>query len=380
MRLFERKSRKATSLHWSAGRKSACLYMATVVVCVAAACLMASCSANPDVPRKKHHRSWLTPVSSGNPYEVMVVCEDSLWQGYAGRAIREVLEKDVPMLPQPEPMFHVSHVVPANYNRITNIFRNIIHIEVNSQTTMPQIKYERNVFSDPQLIINVKGPDGNSISTYITEQTRQLIQNLSAEEINRNAALLEEKYNIEFYRQCKKMFGCELFIPNDLLKMKVGDNFIWASNDGISTSQSICIYSYPYVSEKVFTRHAYIALRDTFMRRNIPGAEPGQYMTTNHDYVQVKAVNVRGRYVFEARGLWRMENDMMGGPFVSHSTVDTVNNQVIVVEGFVYAPDKMKRTMIRRLEAALYTLRLPQAQAVKDEKANSDKANKEENK
>ena len=32
-----------------------------------------------------------------------------------------------------------------------------------------------------------------------------------------------------------------------------------------------------------------------------------------------------------------MENDMMGGPFVSHSVVDEINNRVIVVEAFVYA-------------------------------------------
>lgn len=351
------------------------LHMTLTVVCLAAVCLVCSCTTNPDVPRKKHHRSLLTPVSSGNPYEVMVVCEDSLWQGYAGMAMRAVLEKEVPMLPQPEPMFHVSHITPARYNRITNIFRNIIKIEVDRQTTMPKMRYERNVFSDPQIIITVKGPDGNSISTYITEQTKQFIQNLSAEEINRNAARLEEDYNIKFYRQCKKMFGCELFIPNDLLKMKVGDDFIWASNDGLATIQNICVYSYPYVSEKVFTRHAYIALRDTFMRRNIPGSEQGQYMATNHDYVQVKPMSVRGRYVFEARGLWHMENDMMGGPFVSHSTVDTVNNRVIVVEGFVYAPEKMKRTMIRRLEAALYTLRLPQATAVRPAEGNEQKEN-----
>ncbi len=366
--------RPITHYNWKLSPLRA-LHMTLTAVCLAAVCLVCSCTTNPDVPRKKHHRSLLTPVSSGNPYEVMVVCEDSLWQGYAGMAMRAVLEKEVPMLPQPEPMFHVSHITPARYNRITNIFRNIIKIEVDRQTTMPKMRYERNVFSDPQIIITVKGPDGNSISTYITEQTKQFIQNLSAEEINRNAARLEEDYNIKFYRQCKKMFGCELFIPNDLLKMKVGDDFIWASNDGLATIQNICVYSYPYVSEKVFTRHAYIALRDTFMRRNIPGSEPGQYMATNHDYVQVKPMSVRGRYVFEARGLWHMENDMMGGPFVSHSTVDTVNNRVIVVEGFVYAPEKMKRTMIRRLEAALYTLRLPQATAVRPAEGNEQKEN-----
>ena len=52
----------------------------------------------------------------------------------------------------------------------------------------------------------------------------------------------------------------------------------------------------------------------------------------------------------------------MGGPFVSHSRVDTETNRVVVVEGFVYAPEKMKRGLIRRLEGALYTLQLPDEQ------------------
>ena len=64
----------------------------------------------------------------------------------------------------------------------------------------------------------------------------------------------------------------------------------------------------------------------------------------------------------------------MGGPFVSHSSVDTVNNRIIVVEGFVYAPEKMKRTMIRRLEAALYTLRLPK-EKVEQDRSKSQKQN-----
>jgi hypothetical protein len=64
----------------------------------------------------------------------------------------------------------------------------------------------------------------------------------------------------------------------------------------------------------------------------------------------------------EARGLWIMRNDAMGGPFVSHSRVDMETGRVIVVEGFVYAPEKMKRGLMRRLEGSLYTLQLPAEQ------------------
>ena len=153
--------------------------------------------------------------------------------------------------------------------------------------------------------------------------------------------------------------GDVLTIPVDIKKMKVCEDFIWASNDALSGLQNIVIYSYPYVTEKVFRKGVYIALRDSFMKKNIPGGKPNQYMATDKNHVEVKNITVRGEYAQEARGLWHMENDAMGGPFVAHSVVDTVNNRIIVVEGFVYAPEKMKRTMIRRLEAALYTLRVP---------------------
>ncbi len=40
---------------------------------------------------------------------------------------------------------------------------------------------------------------------------------------------------------------------------------------------------------------------------------------------------------------------------------DEVNHRVIVAEIFIYSPDKMKRNLVRRMEASLYTLRLPGA-------------------
>jgi hypothetical protein len=36
----------------------------------------------------------------------------------------------------------------------------------------------------------------------------------------------------------------------------------------------------------------------------------------------------------------------------------------MVIEGFVYAPEKMKRGMIRRLEGSLYTMKLPEEQYI----------------
>ena len=56
-----------------------------------------------------------------------------------------------------------------------------------------------------------------------------------------------------------------------------------------------------------------------------------------------------------SRGLWEMEGDAMGGPFVAH-TVRTGNDSLTVL-AFVYAPGRSKRNLLRELESALFTLR-----------------------
>ena len=54
-----------------------------------------------------------------------------------------------------------------------------------------------------------------------------------------------------------------------------------------------------------------------------------------------------------------MKGDFMGGPYVSHVRLDKANQRIIVSEIFIYSPDKMKRNLVRQMEASLYTLKLP---------------------
>ena len=93
------------------------------------------------------------------------------------------------------------------------------------------------------------------------------------------------------------------------------------------------------------------------MKANIPGVRDS-YMSTDSITVEVKDIAVQGAYAMEARGLWRMKGDFMGGPFVSHSMVDTLNNRIVVGEVFVYEPKKLKRRYIRQMEAALFSMKI----------------------
>ena len=48
------------------------------------------------------------PVSSGRPYEILVVIDKAMYERPAGRVLHDVLTSDVPGLPQHEAQFRIT--------------------------------------------------------------------------------------------------------------------------------------------------------------------------------------------------------------------------------------------------------------------------------
>ena len=311
-------------------------------------------------------KSIFTPVSSGRPYEMLVVIDKAMWERPAGRALFNVLDTDVPGLPQPERSFRISNVGPEHFDRGFRIFRNIIDVDIQPIYTQPKLKYSRDSYSSPQMIMTIQAPDEQSFEEFVTKNRQTILDFFTKSEMNRQINLLKKKHSEVVSDKVASMFGCDVWVPVDMERYKEGKDFLWASNDRNSSdvSMNFVIYSYPYTDKDTFTKDYFVHKRDSVMKLNIPGSREGQYIQTDADYVNVKNIAVKGEYAFEARGLWYMENDMMGGPFVSHARVDRPNGRVVVVEGFIFAPEKNKRDLMRQMEAVLYTLNLPQEQQI----------------
>lgn len=153
----------------------------------------------------------------------------------------------------------------------------------------------------------------------------------------------------------RQTFGLTITLPQGMDKWKAGHDFIWLSDDGNAAMSNICIYALPGLSADsslVATR------RDSVMQRNIPGQADGMYMHTEAAVRLVhRSMNFRGRRLLRSEGLWELEGDAMGGPFVCHTWVDTAAGRTLVAEAFVYAPGQDKAPLMKRLEAALLTIR-----------------------
>lgn len=176
---------------------------------------------------------------------------------------------------------------------------------------------------------------------------------LTRAEINTAISTLRAGSNRKAESSIRRMFGWDMRIPAEMKAGKTGRNFIWLSDNRPDRMRNICVYSY---GGTTLDAHRALAARDSVMGLNIPGELDGMYMQTTPGSVTAGLATEYGRTVMISRGLWEMRNDAMGGPFVSLSTVDSVNSRVIVAEAFVYAPGTNKRNLIRSAEAALYTL------------------------
>lgn len=301
----------------------------------------------------------LIPASSGKAYEILVVADAALKERPAGQALFRALETEVPGLPQSESAFRTMYSEPVHYDATLKLVRNIIEVDIDSKRySVPTFKYAKDVYAEPQAILTIQAPDEASFAAFVNKNARVIVNFFTRVEMNRQIEYLEEHHSEYASVQVRELFGCDVWIPSELTGAKVGKHFLWMGMNSAVADKNFVMYSYPYTGEYPLTKARFIHQRDSVMKVNIPGAEIGMYMMTDSLHTDVQTIDVRGAEVTEARGLWQVKGDFMGGPFVSHAHWDGENKRIVVAEVFVYAPGRMKRNLMRQMEASLYTLRL----------------------
>ncbi len=313
---------------------------------------------------RKKKKSILTPTSSGSPYEILLVAAEDDFHNGVVDSLYAVLTDDVLGVAQSKPSFKVVKRTQNNFSKTVRMCRNVVVIKSDPATySKCRFKYSRDVYAAPQIIMTIQAPSASKFKDFVTDNRDAIVDFFNKAELNRACELLQEDYQPYIQEEVKKMFGCDFWAPTELTKITKGKNFLWAHSEKfvrrVEQDLNIVIYSFPYRDLNTFTEEYFVKKRDSVMKANIPGPREGQYMMTSMPYIFVSDEEVHGGYAQVVRGLWNVKDYDMGGPFVSVSRVDEKYQRVIVAEAFVYYPNQPKRNVLKKLEAALYTLRLP---------------------
>ena len=313
---------------------------------------------------RKKRKSVFTPTSAGAPYEVLLVAGEDDFRSGAVDSLYNILTDDMPGIAQSEPLFKVSRINQKDLSKTMRLCRNIIIIKIDpSQYSTAKFKYSRDVYAAPQYVVTLQAHDAKQFKEFVADNSEMITDFFTRAELNRQIDILRDDHQPIMQEQVKKVFGSDIWVPAELTKVTTGRHFVWARCERfvrkVEQELNIVVYSYPYRDVNTFTEKYFIHKRDSVMKANIPGPKEGQYMMTTKGFTLVSDETVHKHYAQVVRGLWNIKDYDMGGPFVSVSRVDEENQRVVVAEAFVYFPNHAKRDYIRKLEAALYTLRLP---------------------
>ena len=298
----------------------------------------------------------LLPSISGKAGEVIVVIDRDNWEGNLGVEVRELLACDCPYLAQLEPMYSLVNVTPGGFADLFKVHRNIVIFDINEDKTENKVSYLHDIWAAPQCVINVSAKDAKAATELVQANGKFIVSAIEQAErdrVIRNSIRYEER---SLAPQVAEIFGGSPHFPMGYKLKKKADSFIWIADEKQYTIQGVLIYKYPATVAEEFTRDNIVSHRNAILKENVPGMFDGTYMTTSKVITpDIEYIKYKGRNFAQLRGYWEVENDYMGGPFVSHSFFSPDGMEVIVAEAFVYAPKYDKRQYLRQVESILYS-------------------------
>lgn len=328
----------------------------------------------------KESREANLPPSRGAHGDLIIVMDSAHWEGSLGEEVRKTFKAPIPGLPQDEPYFHINYVNPFKMNDVLRNVKNLVYVatmdnqsgagrKLKSEFTKESIEKiasdpnvfmlsKQNVFAKNQEVLHLFGNNQEELIENIRKNRKLLRDHFGKLERERisNSIFAKEQKGITKSLVKDHQFSIKIPYGYNLVYNK--ENFVWIRQIDENVDKNIFISYRDYESEDVFSDENILSLRDIEVRKLGEDTDDVVYMKTETLVpLETEKVTFDNKYAVETRGLWKLSNNTMGGPFLSYIFVDETINRLYYIEGYVYSPGKDKRNPMKELEAILWSFR-----------------------
>ncbi|RMF03066.1 MAG: DUF4837 family protein [Bacteroidetes bacterium] len=323
------------------------------------------------------------PTAFGRLNYVAVICDKDVWEGPIGDSIRFYYQAAYPILPQPEPIFDLRHVSIDDLRKepVIRELRHFLVIANLGDETSPTARMIREDIGAEKIrsvqegdgmgshIVRNKWAKNQSLFYVYAFDEEKLLQNIvaSADVVIKNIRQRDSKMieattffngeNESIEAEVRTKMKVDMRIPEDFFIALNEADVMWLRRETPDVSANILLQRVPYTDRSQLSAENIKAIRDSIGRKYVSSSLPGTYMRINDVdlpcFVEVTTLN--GDYALEARGIWDIVNDFMGGPFVSYLVYDPAKADLLFLDGFIHAPGKDKRELMQQIEFILQT-------------------------
>ncbi len=323
------------------------------------------------------------PTAFGKINQLTVIADEDLWEGPVGDTLRYYYTAAYPILPQPEPIFDIRHftaeeldadpmrkelrnyLIIANLNDENSPTSKLVAKDLGTEkvrrageeaafnTTVGNNKWARG-----QLLIYQFGFSEDALINNLKENFPAIRQRLyQADKKKVEATVYLDGESRKLMDEVQEEMDAVIRVPNDYQLAISNGDVIWMRKETDVLSSNIVVTTVKYTDQKQLSYEGIKAIRDSIGRQYIASTLPGTYMRINDEDLPMltQTTSINNNYALEARGIWEVENDYMGGAFLSYLIHNPNKENLLFVDGFVHAPGEDKRDYMLYLEHILHT-------------------------
>ena len=326
------------------------------------------------------------PVALGKRNRITVIADKGIWNGSIQDSFYYYFAAAYPIMPQPEPIFDIRHFTvndlskePLRRNLRTYVILCDLSDKSSSTTKMllkdlGEKKFNEALngkgstvsagvdkWANKQLIIYLYGKDEAALAQSIKDNFAKVAKRINQhdqDQLKANTYALK-KHQV-YSKDVTMRYGIKLDIPGDYKEAMYDTvrNVTWYRKDTKTAFLNLAIQKEKYTSEKQFSKDYIVKKRDQFGKRYVSSSTEGSYMVSNTEDLPVYEYrrNYGNMVTKEIRGIWEMENDFIGGPYISYALYNESKGEIIYIDCFVMNIGKDKRDLMQEMEYIVKSL------------------------
>jgi len=320
------------------------------------------------------------PKSFGIMNDIVILTDQMMWDGAIGDSIRYYFEGVFPVTPRPEPLFDLrfftpeklefeedlrelrTYIVVANLqdeeSKTTQMLRKDLGEEKFKQAIEDDsfsTSIGKNKWATGQIIIYIFANSHDELFKEIRENfpaAASRVQSHDHEQLYAKTYSRGENKGLTI--RVKEQYGFDFKIPSDY-RVAIDDrvlDFLMLRRDLKDVNQVISFRQYPYENTAQISKEYMKKIRNEMGLERDWSNEPNSHMVINDVDLPILeyAFEKNGAYGREFRGIWELDNDFIGGPYISYIIVNEAKGKILFVDTWTMAPGKSKRDFMQQLE------------------------------
>ena len=323
------------------------------------------------------------PKAISKSNDIVVVADKDIWEGEVGDTFRYYFESAYPITPSPEPIFNLRYFSPRELKaeplrKELRSYCVLADLRDTLSETTKMIKSDygndrfnkilmndsivtgvgRDKWAKDQLVVYIFANGEEKLNDAIRNNFNNVTNKIHAHDATQiKANTYVTGRNLGLIEKLKNEFLVSVDIPGDYkeaLFIPEGDKMIWLRKDTKRATLNLVFRKYSYTDISQISVSNALNLTNEFGMYVNTDTEGSHLVVNDVDLPILENVKeINGNYTLEVRGIWEMENDFMGGPFVSYLIPDSNSNSYFFITSFVYAPGREKKLFLQEMEVVV---------------------------